>query len=116
MPKQSRREAASSPLERVLEPGGSSLLDVLDHVLAKGVTATGDLTLGLAGVDLIYLRLSALLAAADRVLPRVKAQQREGAKGQTRGGAKAQQRRHVKAHARGKAAASPAGSRRSGRR
>ncbi len=31
--------------------------------------ATGDLTLGVAGVDLIYLRLSALLCAADRVLP-----------------------------------------------
>jgi hypothetical protein len=26
--------------------------------------------IGLAGVDLIYLRLSALLCAADRVLPR----------------------------------------------
>ena len=47
----------------------SSLLDVLDHVLSKGVMATGDLTLGVAGIDLIYVRLSALLCAADRVLP-----------------------------------------------
>lgn len=47
----------------------SSLLDVLDHVLNKGVMATGDLTLGVAGIDLIYVRLSALLCAADRVLP-----------------------------------------------
>jgi hypothetical protein len=47
----------------------SSLLDVLDHVLTKGVMATGDVTLGVAGVDLIYLRLSALLCAADRVMP-----------------------------------------------
>jgi hypothetical protein len=31
--------------------------------------ATGDVTLGVAGIDLIYLRLSALLCAADRVLP-----------------------------------------------
>lgn len=46
-----------------------SLLDVLDHVLNKGVMATGDLTLGVAGVDLIYLRLSTVLCAADRVLP-----------------------------------------------
>jgi hypothetical protein len=42
---------------------------VLDHVLSKGVMATGDVMLGVAGVDLIYLRLSALLCAADRVLP-----------------------------------------------
>ena len=32
--------------------------------------ANGDLTLGVAGVDLIYVRLAALLCAADRVLPR----------------------------------------------
>jgi hypothetical protein len=47
----------------------ASLLDVLDHVLNKGVMATGDLTLGVAGIDLIYVRLSALLCAADRVMP-----------------------------------------------
>ena len=35
----------------------------------KGVVADGDVTLGVAGIDLIYLRLSALLCAADRVLP-----------------------------------------------
>lgn len=52
-----------------MDMGESSVLDVLDHVLAKGVMATGDLTLGVAGVDLIYVRLSALLCAADRVLP-----------------------------------------------
>jgi hypothetical protein len=31
--------------------------------------ASGDVTLGVAGIDLIYLRLSAILCAADRVLP-----------------------------------------------
>jgi hypothetical protein len=45
------------------------VLDLLDRLLDKGVMATGDLTLGVAGVDLIYVRLSALLCAADRVLP-----------------------------------------------
>jgi hypothetical protein len=30
---------------------------------------TGDVTIGLAGVDLVYARLSLLLCAADRVLP-----------------------------------------------
>ena len=55
--------------DRVLEPPDASVLDVLDHLLDKGVMANGDVTLGIAGVDLIYLRLSALLCAADRVLP-----------------------------------------------
>jgi hypothetical protein len=53
----------------VLDAPEASVLDVLDHVLNKGVMATGDVTLGVAGIDLIYLRLSALLCAADRVLP-----------------------------------------------
>ena len=61
-----RPSIAASVLERDRE---ASLLDVLDHVLNKGVMATGDITLGVAGVDLIYLRLSTLLCAADRVLP-----------------------------------------------
>jgi len=78
-PRSSKRKRAFTPpqaafdepsvLDRVMDVGESSVLDVLDHVLAKGVMATGDLTLGVAGVDLIYVRLSALLCAADRVLP-----------------------------------------------
>jgi hypothetical protein len=38
-------------------------------VLNKGVVLSGDLTIALAQVDLIYARLSVLLCAADRVLP-----------------------------------------------
>jgi hypothetical protein len=48
----------------------ASLLDVVDHVLTKGVVVTGDVMLALADVDLVYLRLSALLCAADRLMPR----------------------------------------------
>jgi gas vesicle structural protein len=55
--------------DQVLEPPESTLLDLLDNLLNKGVMANGDVTLGVAGIDLIYLRLSALLCAADRVLP-----------------------------------------------
>jgi hypothetical protein len=54
----------------VLEPPAESLLDLLDNLLNKGVLATGDVTLGVAGIDLIYLRLSTILCAADRVMPR----------------------------------------------
>ena len=57
------------PVDRVTSPPDATLLDVLDHVLTKGVIATGDVTLGVAGVDLIYLRLSALLCAVDRIMP-----------------------------------------------
>ena len=46
------------------------MLDVVDNALNKGVVLSGDLTLALAHVDLVYARLSVLLCAADRVLPR----------------------------------------------
>lgn len=55
-------------VDQILPPD-STLLDVIDELLNKGVMANGDVTLGVAGIDLIYLRLSALLCAADRVLP-----------------------------------------------
>ena len=54
----------------LLEGSDVSLLDTVDHLLNKGVVLTGDVVIGLAGVDLIYLRLSVLLCAADRILPR----------------------------------------------
>jgi len=65
------REAAAVPAisEQILESPETTLLDLLDRLLDKGVVATGDLMLGVAGVDLVYVRLSALVCAADRVLP-----------------------------------------------
>lgn len=54
----------------LLEGSDISLLDTVDHLLNKGVVLTGDVVIGLAGVDLIYLRLSVLLCAADRILPK----------------------------------------------
>lgn len=47
----------------------SSLLDLVDNLLNQGVVLHGEVVLGLAGVDLIYLHLSVILCAADRVLP-----------------------------------------------
>ena len=55
--------------QRILGESDASLLDVVDNVLNKGVVLTGDVTIGLAGVDLVYARLSLLLCAADRVFP-----------------------------------------------
>ena len=70
MARRSVTASETPPAHRVLEPPEASLLDLLDRLLEKGVMANGDLTLGVAGIDLIYVRLAALLCAADRVLPR----------------------------------------------
>ena len=55
-------------IARILDDD-SSLLDLIDNLLSKGVMLNADLILALADVDLIYIRLSALICAADRVLP-----------------------------------------------
>ena len=44
------------------------MLDVLDNLLNRGVVLNADVILALANVDLVYVRLSALLCAADRLL------------------------------------------------
>jgi hypothetical protein len=64
MKKRQRSEA-----EEIIERADASLLEIIDHVLNKGVMLQGEVILGVAGVDLVYLRLNALLCAADRLLP-----------------------------------------------
>jgi gas vesicle structural protein len=54
----------------MIEGGDHSLLELVDNLLNRGVVLTGEVVLGVAGVDLIYLQLSVLFCAADRVLPR----------------------------------------------
>jgi gas vesicle protein GvpA/GvpJ/GvpM family len=56
-------------LAKLLESPDQSLVDLVDSLLDKGVVLDGELVLGLADVDLVYVRLGVLLAAADRVLP-----------------------------------------------
>ena len=60
-------ESVESPTADILEQADASLLELVDHVLNKGVVLSGEVTLGLAGIDLIYVRLLALVCAADRV-------------------------------------------------
>lgn len=55
---------------RIIDQSETSLVDVIDNLLNRGVVLNADLILALADVDLVYVRLSALLCAADRVLPR----------------------------------------------
>ena len=87
------RSARQTDADIVLDPSDASLLDIVDNVLSKGVVLSGDLTIALAQVDLIYARLSLLLCAADRVLPNENAdlmerhrdrRQRRAAAGRTR--------------------------------
>jgi gas vesicle protein GvpA/GvpJ/GvpM family len=54
----------------LLESADDSLLDLVDNLLNRGVVISGEVMLGLAGVDLVYLRLQAVLCAADRVRER----------------------------------------------
>jgi hypothetical protein len=54
---------------RIVDEDEASLLDLIDNLIGKGVMLNADLILALANVDLVYVRLSALLCAADRVLP-----------------------------------------------
>ncbi|HUC76424.1 MAG TPA: gas vesicle protein GvpJ [Vicinamibacterales bacterium] len=74
-----RKRVPATPrvADLVLASPESSVLDLLDRLLDKGAMVNGDLTLGLAGVDLVYVRLSALICASDRVLPVTRARARE---------------------------------------
>jgi len=61
---------AKRSVARIVDEQESSVLDLIDNLLAKGVVLNADLILALANVDLVYVRLAALLCAADRVLGR----------------------------------------------
>jgi gas vesicle structural protein len=42
-----------------------TLIELVDRVLNKGVALTGDITLSVAGVDLVYVGLRLLLASVS---------------------------------------------------
>src|SRR5262245_28017968 len=66
----SKQTARQGALESVRS---QSLLDVVDNLIDKGLALDAEVVLGLADIDLIYLRAGALVAAADRVFPRRRA-------------------------------------------
>jgi gas vesicle structural protein len=43
----------------------ASLADLINRVLDKGVVITGDVTISVAGVDLVYLGLNAVLTSVS---------------------------------------------------
>ena len=58
-----------SVADQIFDRPDATVLDAIDRMLNRGVLADGEVVLGLAGVDLIYLRLTALLTGAGRVFP-----------------------------------------------
>jgi len=53
---------STPPLEQQV-----TLLELVDRVLNKGVVLSGDITLSVADVDLVYLSLRVLLASAGTI-------------------------------------------------
>ncbi len=45
-----------------------SLVDLVDHVLNKGVVLAGEATIAIADIDLIYLGLNVVLASVETIL------------------------------------------------
>ena len=50
-----------------------SLLDIIDNVLTAGVVVHGSVVISLAGVDLIYLGLNAVLTSVETALRHIEA-------------------------------------------
>jgi len=64
----SRRPLTRDEARAIFATTDTSLLEVIDNLLTKGVVLSGDVVLGIAGVDLVYARLSVLLCAVDKLL------------------------------------------------
>ena len=47
---------------------GSSLADILERVLDKGVVIAGDITISLVGVELLNIKLRLLIASVDKAM------------------------------------------------
>jgi hypothetical protein len=59
--------AEPGQVSRALAPlgGDATVVDLLDRVLDRGVTITGDVILSVAGVDLVYVGIRLVLKGVD---------------------------------------------------
>ncbi|MFL6437508.1 MAG: gas vesicle protein [Terriglobales bacterium] len=73
MNNQSKADAILTPQESSEEE--ASLLEVLDHVLNAGIVLHGSLVISVAGVDLVYLGLNAVLTSVETALKHMHRQQ-----------------------------------------
>jgi hypothetical protein len=55
--------------DRILHGGDIALVDVVDRLLGHGAMVTGDVTLSIAGVDLVYVGLRAILGSISTIEP-----------------------------------------------
>ncbi|HEX6921024.1 MAG TPA: gas vesicle protein [Actinomycetes bacterium] len=53
--------------------GDGSLVDLLDRLLAGGVVIAGDVTLSIADIDLVRVRLLALVSSVGTITPEIPA-------------------------------------------
>jgi len=59
---------------RIADPDATdeiSLLDILDHVLNAGVVVHGSLVISVAGVDLVYVGLNAVVTSVETALKHI---------------------------------------------
>ncbi len=63
-----RRQPPVTPYSRPMAPGmqPANLADLLERVLDKGVVIAGDITLSLASVDILTLKIRLLIASVDK--------------------------------------------------
>lgn len=56
---------------RVASAEPHSLVDLVNRVLDKGVVLTGEVTISVAGIDLVYLGLNAILTSVSTAKQRI---------------------------------------------
>jgi hypothetical protein len=62
-----RPATADTPAATTAQPAGDiSLVDLLDRLLGAGVVLSGDVVISLAGVDLVQIRLHALICSVRK--------------------------------------------------
>jgi hypothetical protein len=59
------REAVAQAVARHGARDQTTLVDLLDRVIDRGVVVSGDVVLGVAGVDLVHVQLRILLRGVD---------------------------------------------------
>ena len=52
---------------QLLSEGDLSLLEVLDHVLNRGLVISGEITISVADIDLIFVGLNVLLGSVETI-------------------------------------------------
>ena len=68
--------------QAMMEAQEATLLDLVDRAVDHGVILTGDITIAVADIDLIYVGLQVLLASVERVQePRVEREKAVEGKG-----------------------------------